>query len=133
MHYEPLLILYHSITDSGLEQIILKNEGKGVAFNVKIDSIKINNKMYELDFLRPLHYFSSGDTKVMHINKSAKILQKSFDIPLSEFVCTVWQNNKKEVRFILYFNSIVQENNKQEFKLVISKDYPLGTNEIIPV
>ncbi|MBU2544951.1 hypothetical protein KKC65_00635 [Patescibacteria group bacterium] len=101
--------------------LTLKNEGKGMAYNITIDPIKIDNKTFI--FGEQWYYCNSGGEKVLpfkidNVNGSTK-----YNTPIKEFLFSIYEHTlNKKAEFTIRFNSPLKNRHYQTIILKVPND-----------
>jgi len=122
----PLFVLLYDGND-----LILRNEGKGIAYNVIIDPILFDEETFEFELLRRWYYCGVGESRKLHLTISkdsglSRVLTPDFRQFLAKLLL-----KRSEAKFIIRYSSAIKRNDYQEFILRI-KDYERDIIEIFP-
>jgi hypothetical protein len=107
------------------KELVLKNEGRGMAYNVTIEPIILGSQVFEFGHLKTWYYCGSGETRKLHltisyINKSTRILSPSLDSFLNAIAA---ETDKKTVDFLIKFNSRIKNRSQQKIILKLTGGY----------
>lgn len=101
------------------KNLSLKNEGKGIAYNIAIDSIKIGNENFEFGLLSKWYYCGSGEQREIPITISTDDGSRRYDVNVDELLCKALHKSIKIVTLIIRFNSPLKNNDQQKIILKI--------------
>lgn len=122
----PLFVLLYD--SNGLT---LRNEGRGIAYNIVIDPITLDEETFEFGLLEPWYYCGIGDGRELHLTISkngglSRVLNPEFRQFLAKLL-----SKGLEGEFVIRYSSAIKRNDYQKFILKI-KDYERDIIEISP-
>jgi hypothetical protein len=110
--------------------LFIKNEGKGSAYNITIDSIELGDKTFEFGFLNNWYYCGSDEKIKIPFSILKFDGSRQFYNEMSEFLYMVFEQKKdKTAEFIIRFNSPLKNDNYQKIIIKVPED-PVNIEKI---
>ncbi|MFA5644436.1 MAG: hypothetical protein WC928_02815 [Patescibacteria group bacterium] len=101
------------------KDLILKNVGKGVAYNIFVDPILIGEQQFELGFLKKWYYCEAGEERKLplSINQNGT---RQLHRPISDLINAVYSKMPDhKIKIYIKFNSKIKNFDYQAVVLVV--------------